>query len=105
MTRKSFLIQVKPGMEREYERRHNPIWPELQEIYKEHGVSNFSIFHHPSGYLFGYYEVEDETALAALDNNETCKKWWKYMTEILVCETENAEKGKEETLREVFHLP
>lgn len=104
MIRKSFLIQVKPGMEEEYTRRHNPIWPELQEIYKAHGVRNFSIFLHGSGYLFGYLEVEDEIIYALLADNEICKKWWKYMAEILVCENDQAEKGKEEMLQEVFHL-
>ncbi len=38
MVRKAFLIQARPGMAVEYERRHNPIWPELQEALKQHGA-------------------------------------------------------------------
>ena len=44
MIRKAFRMTLKPGLQAEYERRHNPIWPELQAILKRHGVSNYSIF-------------------------------------------------------------
>jgi L-rhamnose mutarotase len=27
-TRKAFVMSVNPGAEQEYEKRHNPIWPE-----------------------------------------------------------------------------
>lgn len=105
MTRMSFLIQVKKGMEKEYQRRHNPIWPELEKIYREHGVHNFSIFlHEATGQLFGYYEVDEASRLSELETNCVCKKWWKYMAEILVCNDGHSDKGKEEMLREVFHI-
>ncbi|MEO6964193.1 MAG: L-rhamnose mutarotase [Puia sp.] len=105
MLRKSFLIQVRKGMEQEYERRHNPIWPELESIFKEHGVCNFSIFLEPSsGFLFGYLEVLDEETYRRIGDTDICKKWWKYNTEILICEKEDDMKGKELDLREVFHM-
>src|SRR2546430_16518509 len=44
MVRKAFVMMLKPGSRVEYERRHNPIWPELEKALKEHGVSNYSIF-------------------------------------------------------------
>lgn len=105
MIRKSFLIQVKEGMAGEYERRHNPIWPGLAEIFKKHGVQKFSInLHEKTGCLFGYIEVENEEGYNAIGDYDVCKKWWKHMAEILVCENEQSEKGKEESLREVFFL-
>ena len=30
MIRKAFVMSVHPGQEAEYERRHRPIWPELE---------------------------------------------------------------------------
>ncbi|CAL1519359.1 L-rhamnose mutarotase [Chitinophaga sp. MM2321] len=106
MIRKAFLIQAKDGMAAEYERRHNPIWPELEEIYNRHGVHNFSIFlQKETGFLFGYLEVEDEAAYNRIGEYDICKEWWQHMTEVLVCEHASSTKGKEEMLREVFHLP
>ena len=45
--RKAFVMSVQPGAEEECEKRHNPIWPGLEKVLKDHGVSNYSIFLHP----------------------------------------------------------
>ena len=37
-------MKVNPDAHHEYERRHQPIWEELQTVLKGHGVSNYSIF-------------------------------------------------------------
>ena len=46
MIRKAFVMSVDAGREAEYERRHRPIWPELEALLKAHGVHNYSIFLH-----------------------------------------------------------
>jgi L-rhamnose mutarotase len=54
-------MSANPGSEHEYENRHNPIWPDLEKVLKDHGVSNYSIFLHPeTRQLFGYAEIENE---------------------------------------------
>jgi L-rhamnose mutarotase len=59
MIRKAFRMSVYPDRFEEYERRHNPIWEQLQEVLKAHGVHNYSIFLDPGdGSLFGYVEIE-----------------------------------------------
>lgn len=105
MTRKAFVIQAKPGMAEEYQRRHNPIWPELQQVLKQHGVSNYSIFlRQETGELFGYLEVEDEERFNQIGESDVCRRWWRYMTEVLICDSDNSPKAREEMLSEVFHL-
>ena len=105
MLRKAFVIQAKPGMAAEYESRHNPIWPELQQTLKSHGAANYSIFlREGTGELFGYLEVEDEEKFRKIAETDVCRRWWQFMAEVLVCDSSNGFKGKEETLREVFHL-
>ena len=105
MIRKAFLIQSRSGLSGEYKRRHNPIWPELKKELQEHGVRNYSIFHHEdSEYLFGYFEVEDEVLFNKLEKSKIMQRWWKHMTEVLVCESDQSTKAREEVLVEVFHL-
>jgi L-rhamnose mutarotase len=66
--RKAFVMSVNAGAEHEYEKRHNPIWPELEKVLKDHGVSNYSIFLHPeTRQLFGYAEVQSEVQWALID--------------------------------------
>jgi len=105
MIRQAVLFQAKPGMAAEYQRRHNPIWPELKKALKDYGARNYSIYvHRPTGMLFGYVEIEDEARFQKIAETEVCQKWWHYMTEVLVCESDNSQKGKEEALEEIFHL-
>jgi hypothetical protein len=47
MIRKALVMSVNAGQEQEYERRHRPIWPELEATLLAHGVTNYSIFSIP----------------------------------------------------------
>ena len=57
---KGFKMKLFPGMEQEYERRHNLLWDEMKDMIHEYGGSNYTIFlDKETGVLFGYLEVED----------------------------------------------
>ncbi len=65
MIRKAFVMQLLPGFEVEYERRHDEVWPEMAATLREHGVSDYSIFLHPETLqLFGTLLIEDEARFA-----------------------------------------
>ena len=103
MIRKAFVMSVHPGMEEEYERRHSPIWPELEAVLKSHGVHNYSIFLHPETLqLFGYAEIEDEARWEAIASTPECGRWWAYMKEVMPSNPDNSPVAT--GLREVFHL-
>lgn len=103
MIRKAFLMAVDPDQHEEYEKRHNPIWPELEEAIRSHGARNYSIFlDKETSQLFAYVEIEDEARWNAIAETEACKKWWKYMKDIMPSNSDNSPKSKE--LREVFHM-
>ena len=103
MIRKAFLMRLKPGCEAEYERRHNPIWPELDDVLRQHGVSNYSIFLEPgSDRLFAYVEIESEERWALIAQTDICQKWWASMSELTLA---NADQSPQTTeLRQVFHI-
>ncbi len=104
MIRKAFLMRVDPSSQVEYERRHSPIWPELEAVLREHGVHKYSIFLNPaSGDLFGYVEIEDQERWDQIARTEVCKRWWAHMSEIMPSHPDNSPVSTE--LREVFHLP
>ena len=103
MIRKAFLMTLKPGRQDEYERRHNPIWPELQEVLKEHGVRHYSIFSERGGdRLFAYAEIESEQLWAQIATTETCRRWWAHMKDLML--TNPDESPEAAPLDEVFHL-
>ena len=103
MIRKAFVMAVYPGHEAEYERRHNPIWPELEAVLKEHGVRSYSIFLHPeTRQLFAYAEIEDEARWQAIAQTAVFQKWWASMRELMPANADNSPVSLE--LREVFHM-
>jgi L-rhamnose mutarotase len=103
MIRKAFVMSVNPGREEEYERRHRPIWPELEQVLRDHGVHNYSIFlHEETRQLFGYAEIEDEQKWAAIAQTPVCRKWWAYMKEVMPSNPDNSPVST--GLREVFHI-
>ena len=103
MIRKAFLMTLKPGREAEYERRHNPVWPELQEVLKSHGVRNYSIFLElGTGRLFAYAEIESEELWARIAETDACRRWWASMSELML--TNPDDSPVTEPLDEVFHL-
>jgi len=101
--RKGFRMAVNPQEAIEYERRHSPIWPELQEVLRAHGVHNYSIFlDETDGSLFGYVEVEDEARWDAIARTPVCRRWWTHMRDIMPTNPDDSPRSV--ALREVFHL-
>jgi L-rhamnose mutarotase len=103
MIRKAVLMSVNSGQEKEYARRHQPIWAELAAVLTAHGVHNYSIFHDPTTHqLFGYVEIEDEARWAAIAGTEVCRRWWKHMRDLMPSHPDNSPVSRD--LAEVFHL-
>lgn len=103
MIRKAFVMSVHAGSEAEYERRHRPIWPELEAVLKAHGVHNYSIFlHAETRQLFAYAEIESEERWAAIAQTEVCRRWWKHMDPLMPGNPDHSPVSRD--LREVFHL-
>ena len=104
MIRKAFLMKLKPGCQAEYERRHNPIWPELQTVLKQHGAHNYSIFlDRSTDNLFAYVEIESEELWMQIATTDPCRRWWSYMKELMLTNTDDSPLAV--TLEQVFHLP
>jgi len=103
MIRKAFVMSVDAGSEEEYERRHRPIWPELEKTLLQHGVRTYSIFLHPeTRQLFAYVEFTSEEQWQELAATEVCQRWWAHMREIMPANPDNSQVSVE--LREVFHV-
>lgn len=103
MIRKAFVMSVFQGQEKAYKKRHDPIWPELQECLAQHGVLNYSIFFHSeTNQLFAYVEFESEEQWLSIAETEVCKKWWSHMNDLMPTHSDNSPIT--EPLEEVFHF-
>src|SRR5919202_1589406 len=104
MQRVAFKMKLFPGKEAEYKKRHDEIWPELQALLKETGISGYSIFlDEETNALFGVLHVTDPKNMDTLPQHEVMQRWWKYMADIMESNEDNSPVSI--PLKEVFYLP
>ena len=100
---KGFKMKLFAGQEAEYEKRHNELWPKMQEMIHEHGGKNYSIFlDRETLTLFGYIEIEDEALWARGAETQIKSQWWDYMADIMDPNPDNSPVAID--LHPVFHL-
>ena len=75
--------KIVPGMQEEYKKRHDNIWPEMKEVLAKAGIVNYSI----------WMQGEAES--------DVVKKWDEYMKDILIMEKDPV-TGAQPLLTQVF---
>ena len=104
MKRVAFKMRLFKGNEEEYKKRHDAIWPELQKLLKETGISEYSIFLDEStNELIGVLKAVDPNLLDNLPSHPVMQRWWSYMKDIM--ETNADHSPRSFPLKEVFYLP
>lgn len=104
MQRVAFKMKLFPGNEAAYQQGHDAIWPELVQLLKEAGISEYSIFLDSQTHtLFGVLQVADKAAMDALPHQPVMQKWWAYMSDLM--ETNADGSPVSVPLQEVFYMP
>lgn len=84
MIAKAFTMKLKPGFEGEYQIRHQNIWPELVQLLRDAGITDYRIFLEPStGKLFALQLLDDTNFADTLATSEIMRKWWSHMADIM----------------------
>jgi L-rhamnose mutarotase len=102
MFRKAFVMLVDPDQHEEYKRRHDEIWPELEAVFRAHGLRRQTIYLHDETHqLFAYTEFESEEQYNALAQTPEMQCWWAYMADVMSTNPDNSPKSI--LLPEVYH--
>lgn len=100
----AFRMQLNPGAEAEYRKRHDDIWPELVALLHEAGVEDYSIHLDPeTNALFGVMWRRCDHAMAALPEHPVMQRWWAHMADLMQTHPDNAPVARD--LVPLFHLP
>ena len=103
MKRVAFKMKLKPGFKQEYIKRHAQVWPEIVDLIKRSGVSDYSIFlDEETNILFATQKASGDVSSQDLGFVEIQQKWWDYMSDIM--ETNPDHSPVTIPLEEVFHL-
>ena len=91
MQRLAFKMHLKEGQKEEYKKRHDEIWPELKQLLKDAGVSEYSIFlDEDTNTLFAFQKVSGDGSSQDLGQMEIVQKWWKFMGDIMKTNPDNS---------------
>ncbi len=100
----AFRMKLNPGMEAEYRRRHDGIFPELVALLKEAGVEDYSIHLDPETHiLFGVMWRRRDHGMADLPSHPVMRRWWAHMADLM--ETHPDKEPIAQPLIPMFHLP
>ena len=80
----AFRMFLNPGQAEEYKRRHDAIWPELSQLLKDAGISDYSIYlDEPNHVLFAVLRRTPGHSMDSLPNHPVMQRWWAYMADIM----------------------
>ena len=103
MKRVAFKMKLKPGFKQEYIKRHKEVWPEIADMVKRSGISDYSIFlDEETNILIEVQKVSGNVSSQDLGTLDIQQKWWDYMSDIM--ETNPDHSPVRIHLEEVFHL-
>jgi len=103
MKRVAFKMYLKEGCKEEYRKRHNELWPEVADLLKKAGVSNYSIFlDEGTNTLIAVQTITSDEGSQSLGHQDIIQKWWDYMADIMEVNPDNSPVSGE--LEEVFYL-
>jgi L-rhamnose mutarotase len=103
MEKYAFRMTLHPGQLEEYRRRHDAIWPELVDLLRQAGVSDYSIHYDAAtNALFGVLWRRADHGMASLPDHPVMKRWWAHMADIMETRPDNEPVAV--PLETVFHM-
>lgn len=77
-------MNLNPGQTEQYRRRHDAIWPELVDLLKSSGISDYTIWLDPeTDHLFATLVRADNHTMERLADAEIMGRWWSMMGDIM----------------------
>jgi L-rhamnose mutarotase len=103
MERVAFKMYLNEGQKEEYRKRHNDLWPELHQLLKDAGISEYSIFlDEETGTLFAFQKLSGTGSSQDLGKTKIVQKWWAFMADIMKSNPDNSPVSI--PLEEVFYM-
>ncbi len=104
MEKYAFKMHLNSGGEAEYRKRHDEIWPEMVDLLKQAGVSDYSIFlDADTNTLFAVLWRADDHGMDALPDHPVMQRWWAHMADIMQTHPNNEPVAG--PLTPLFHMP
>ncbi len=105
LKRYAFILHLNPGAADAYEEAHRHVWPEMLELLKSVGISEYSIYRRDELLILTLRAVDFDGAWSQLDNHPVNLRWQQTMTPFFA-RAEGLRPGERfPMMEEVFYLP
>lgn len=106
MHRVAFLLRLKTGAGPAYDAAHQRVWPEMLQLLRSAGVSEYSIFRRDE-LLFLSMKVEQdfETTWRKIESDPINMRWQQAMAAYFAPMGETQPGERFPMMREVFYMP
>jgi L-rhamnose mutarotase len=99
----AFRMQLRPGAEQEYRRRHDDIWPDLAAELRAAGIHDYRIFLDPENHcLFAVITRARCHRMDELPDKPVLRRWWAIMADLMITEADLSPRVT--ALKEMFCL-
>jgi L-rhamnose mutarotase len=105
LKRFAFILRLREGAAETYEKAHREIWPEMLEMLKSGGVSEYSIFRRNDLLFLTFKAVDFEATWSQFDNHPVNLRWQKNMAPLFVPDEDLWPGERFPMMKEVFYLP
>jgi L-rhamnose mutarotase len=103
--RVAFQLQLRPGMGEAYDQSHQAVWPEMLELLKRSGVSEYSIFRRDETLIL-VMEVDNfEATWTQIEADPINTRWQEAMAPLFAPLPNRLPGERFPMLKEVFYLP
>ena len=80
----AFRMFLNPGQATEYRRRHDALWPELEGLLRDAGISDYSIYLDEEHLvLFAVLRRRADHTMDTLPQHPVMQRWWAHMGDIM----------------------
>ena len=103
--RHAFLLKLRPGTERAYDKLHQSVPPDLIALLKRAGISGYSIFRRDQLLFLTLTVVDFERAWQTIEIDPAYKAWQKVMEPFFDTLSDLRPGERFPMMDEVFYLP
>lgn len=102
--RVAFTLLLREGAAEEYEEAHRNLWPEMREMLKRGGISEYSIFRRNNLLFLTFKAADFEATWSQFDHDPVNLRWQQAMAQLLA--PQEVRPGERfPMMEEIFFLP
>ena len=102
--RTAFLLHIRKGKGEAYDKSHAEVWPEMLELLKRSGVSEYSIFRRDETLFLVLTTENFEATWKKIEADPINTRWQKHMEPLFEAPPSLRPGERFEMLEEVFYL-